>query len=130
MPHKTSVLPREKFRLIFRRRDRARKNIALDIIKSERLQRLGLGLAFHTLGDGVHVQLARHAQHVCDDGLPPALRTAAGKMPRVDAIGVSSAGVYIDNRIMVASLFIKVPDDAFEKRVKNMYLDAAREIAE
>ena len=61
-------------------------------------------------------------------GIVEALRTAAGKMPRVDAIGVSSAGVYIDNRIMVASLFIKVPDDAFEKRVKNMYLDAAREI--
>ena len=32
-------------------------------------------------------------------------------MPRVDAIGVSSAGIYIDNRAMVASLFLKVPKD-------------------
>ena len=37
-----------------------------------------------------------------------AMKTAASKMPRVDCIGVSSAGVYVDNKIMVASLFIKV----------------------
>ena len=58
------------------------------------------------------------------------MKTAASHMPRVDAIGVSSAGVYIDNKIMVASLFIKVSDEDFEKRVKNMYLDVAREIGE
>ena len=38
-----------------------------------------------------------------------AFKTAASKMPRVDAIGVSSAGVFIGNAPMVASLFIKVP---------------------
>lgn len=37
-------------------------------------------------------------------------------MPRVDAIGVISAGIYIDNRVMVASLFIKVPDDQFKSQ--------------
>jgi predicted NBD/HSP70 family sugar kinase len=47
----------------------------------------------------------------------------------VDAIGVSSAGVYIDNRIMVASLFLKVPKDQFEKRVKSMYLDVAKDLS-
>ena len=51
-------------------------------------------------------------------------------MPRVDAIGVSSAGVYIDNRIMVASLFLKVSDEDFERKVKNMYLDVAKELGE
>ena len=51
-------------------------------------------------------------------------------MPRVDAIGVSSAGVYIDNRIMVASLFLKVGKEDFEKKVKNMYIDVAKEIGE
>ena len=44
-------------------------------------------------------------------GILEAMKTAASKMPRVDAIGVSSAGVYVDNRIMVASLFIKVGDE-------------------
>ena len=64
------------------------------------------------------------------EGILSAMKTAASKMPRVDAIGVSSAGVYIDNRIMVASLFLKVSDEDFDKKVKNMYLDVAREIGE
>ncbi len=63
-------------------------------------------------------------------GILDAMKTAASKMPRVDAIGVSSAGVYIDNRIMVASLFLKVSDDDFDKKVKNMYLDVAKELGE
>ena len=54
----------------------------------------------------------------------------ADNMPRVDAIGVSSAGVYIDNRIMVASLFLKVSEEDFDKKVKNMYLDVAKEIGD
>lgn len=58
------------------------------------------------------------------------MKTAASHMPRVDAIGVSSAGVYIDNKIMIASLFLKVSDEDFEKKVKTMYLDVAREIGE
>ena len=63
-------------------------------------------------------------------GILEAMKTAASKMPRVDAIGVSSAGVYIDNKIMVASLFLKVSDEDFEKKVKTMYLDVAKEIGE
>ncbi len=63
-------------------------------------------------------------------GILDAMKTAASKMPRVDAIGVSSAGVYVDNRIMVASLFLKVSDEDFDKKVKNMYIDVAREIGE
>ena len=64
------------------------------------------------------------------NGILEAMKTAASHMPRVDAIGVSSAGVYIDNRIMVASLFLKVSDEDFERKVKNMYLDVAKEIGE
>ena len=64
------------------------------------------------------------------EGIKEAMKTAASHMPRVDAIGVSSAGVYVDNRIMVASLFLKVSDDEFDKKVKNMYLDVAKEIGE
>lgn len=63
-------------------------------------------------------------------GILDAMKTAASKMPRVDAIGVSSAGVYIDNRIMVASLFLKVSDEEFDKKVKNMYIDVAKELGE
>lgn len=63
-------------------------------------------------------------------GILEAMKTAASHMPRVDAIGVSSAGVYVDNRIMVASLFLKVNDEEFDRTVKNMYLDIAKEIGE
>ena len=64
------------------------------------------------------------------EGILNAMKTAASKMPRVDAIGVSSAGVYVDNRIMVASLFLKVSDEDFDKYVKNMYIDVAKEIGD
>ena len=64
------------------------------------------------------------------EGILSAMKTAASYMPRVDAIGVSSAGVYINNRIMVASLFLKVSDEDFEKHVKTMYLDVAKEIGD
>lgn len=50
-----------------------------------------------------------------------ALLTAAAKMPRVDAIGGSSAGIYIDNRPMAASLFRGVPRERFHE-VKNLFL--------
>ena len=63
-------------------------------------------------------------------GILEAMKTAASHMPRVDAIGVSSAGIYIDNRILTASLFRAVSDEDFDRRVKNMYLDVAREIGE
>ena len=63
-------------------------------------------------------------------GILEAMKTAASHMPRVDGIGISSAGVYIDNKIMVASLFLKVSDEDFEKRVKTMYLDVAKEIGD
>lgn len=43
------------------------------------------------------------------------LRKAASKLPRVDAIGGSSAGVIVSNRIMVASLFRAVPEARFHE---------------
>ncbi len=61
------------------------------------------------------------------DGIVAALKSAAEHMPRVDAVGVSSAGVYIDNRTMVASLFLKVPKDAFDAKVKDIYIRAIRD---
>lgn len=39
------------------------------------------------------------------------LRRAAEHLPRVDAIGGSSAGVIVDNRFMVASLLRSIPED-------------------
>ncbi|NLI52853.1 MAG: ROK family protein [Clostridiales bacterium] len=56
-----------------------------------------------------------------------AFRAAAEKMPRVDGIGVSSAGVFVGNSPMVSALFLKVPrsERAF---VKDIYNAAARAV--
>ena len=62
------------------------------------------------------------------EGIKSAFLSAAEKMPRVDAVGVSSAGVYIDNKIMVSSLFIKVPEADKKNHVQTMYLDIAKEL--
>jgi len=50
-------------------------------------------------------------------------RIQASHLPRVDAIGGSSAGIYIDNRVLVASLFRSVPEAVFEGEVKSMFHD-------
>jgi predicted NBD/HSP70 family sugar kinase len=63
-------------------------------------------------------------------GILDSIKTAASKMPRVDAIGVSSAGVYIDNRVMAASLFIKVPKHEFDLHVKDMFINIAKELGD
>ena len=60
-----------------------------------------------------------------------AFRTAASKMPRVDGIGVSSAGVFIGNAPMVSSLFIKVPrEKEIRSQVKTIFDRAAKEIGD
>ncbi|MCJ7751649.1 MAG: ROK family protein, partial [Armatimonadetes bacterium] len=56
-----------------------------------------------------------------------ALKAAAAKMSSVDAIGGSSAGVIINNRPMIASLFRGVPRDVFNAKVKRIFLDLAAE---
>ena len=49
------------------------------------------------------------------------LRQAQSKLPRLDAIGGSSAGIYVDNRPMVASLFRGIPADRFDA-IRSMFL--------
>ena len=55
------------------------------------------------------------------------LKLAAQHLPRVDAIGGSSAGIYIDNRVMVASLFRAVPAAIYADRVKPLFLNLQKE---
>jgi predicted NBD/HSP70 family sugar kinase len=57
------------------------------------------------------------------DQIMESLRSAAAHLPRVDAIGGSAAGVYVNNRVKVASLFRGVPPALFETRVKDIFLE-------
>ncbi len=65
------------------------------------------------------------------DEIVAAFKTAASKMPRVDGIGVSTAGVLIGNAPMVSSLFIKVPrEKEVRKLVHTIFDRAATEIGD
>jgi predicted NBD/HSP70 family sugar kinase len=57
------------------------------------------------------------------DQIMDSLKKAAQHLPRVDAIGGSSAGVYVNNRVRVASLFRGVPAPAFDRRIRDLFLE-------
>lgn len=61
------------------------------------------------------------------EGILDSFRTAASKMPRVDAIGVSSAGVFVGNAPMISSIFYCVPRDRWSE-VKTVFDRAAAAI--
>jgi len=59
--------------------------------------------------------------HYQYEGIKHSIQRAIDHMPKVDAIGGSSAGVYINNRAMVASLFRGIPKDDFEAHIKPIF---------
>jgi predicted NBD/HSP70 family sugar kinase len=68
-----------------------------------------------------HADPEYHYREIADS-----LRAAAAHLPRVDAIGGSSAGIYINNRPMVASLFRAVPPENYGE-VRNLFVRIQRE---
>ena len=63
------------------------------------------------------------------EGILDSFRTAASKMPRVDGIGVSSAGVFVGNAPMISSIFYCVPRERWDE-VKTVFDRAAAEIGD
>ena len=61
------------------------------------------------------------------NGILDAFKTAASKMPRVDGIGVSSAGVFVGNAPMVSSIFYCVPRERWNE-VKTVFDRAGAQI--
>lgn len=59
---------------------------------------------------------AYHAHHI-----RTATAAAAEHLPRIDAIGGSAAGIYVDNRPRAASLFRAVSREAFVQRVEPIF---------
>ena len=57
------------------------------------------------------------------EGVQDYLLRAAAHLPRVDAIGGSSAGVYVNNEVRAASLFRGVSESDFETRIKRMFFE-------
>lgn len=61
------------------------------------------------------------------DGIRDSLQRAAGKLPHVDAIGGSAAGIYVDNEPRVASLFRGIGKGQFEAKVRSIFLTLQNE---
>ena len=60
-------------------------------------------------------------------GIRHSLDLAASHLPRVDAIGGSSAGVYVNNKVRIASLFRGITDaNIFDSQVRDIFLDLAK----
>jgi len=59
------------------------------------------------------------AYHI--EGIHQSLSRAAAHLPRVDAIGGSAAGVYVNNEVRVASLFRGIPPDVFERDIRRLF---------
>ena len=57
------------------------------------------------------------------DGIHDSLKRAAVHLPRVDAIGGSAAGVYVNNEVRVGSLYRAVPRDLFDSRVRRLFFE-------
>ena len=55
------------------------------------------------------------------EGVQDSLKRAAAKLPRVDAIGGSAAGVYVNNEVRVGSIFRGVEQDNFNTHIRRMF---------
>ena len=59
------------------------------------------------------------AYHI--EGVHDSLKRAAAHLPRVDAIGGSAAGVYVNNEVRTASLFRGITPELFERDIRRMF---------
>jgi predicted NBD/HSP70 family sugar kinase len=66
----------------------------------------------------------RHATdpHYHYQGVMDSIRRAAERLPRLDAVGGSAAGVYINNRVRVGSLYRGVPPQDFAEKIAPLFL--------
>ena len=64
------------------------------------------------------------------NGIVAALKESQQNLPHVDAIGISSAGLVENNRVLAAQLYQKVPKDLFDSKVRDIWFRAVKEIGE
>lgn len=62
------------------------------------------------------------------DGIMDSLGRAAAHLPRVDAIGGSAAGVYVDNEPRVGSLFRGISEEDFRREIRPIFKNIRHEM--
>ena len=61
--------------------------------------------------------------HYHYDGILDSMKRAAAHLGRVDAIGVSTAGIVMNDEVAQSNLFIKVPKEAQKEYVRSIFKD-------
>ena len=64
------------------------------------------------------------------NGIVSALKESMQHLPRLDAIGISSAGLISNNRILYAQLYQMVPKELFDLKGREIYFRAVKEIGD
>jgi len=62
------------------------------------------------------------------EGIMDSFSKACEHLPTVDGVGISTAGIVVDNKIKVAALFLKVSKENYEKKIKNIYVDCVKNL--
>lgn len=62
------------------------------------------------------------------EGVMDSIRRAASRLPRLDAVGGSAAGVYIANRVRVGSLYRGVSQKEFDEKIAGLFLRIRSEL--
>lgn len=62
------------------------------------------------------------------EGVMDSIRRAASHMPRLDAVGGSAAGVFVNNRVRAASLYRGVSKEDFEEKIAPLFLRIRKEL--
>jgi len=62
------------------------------------------------------------------DAILSAIRQAAKSIGHVDAIGVSAAGVYVNNRVRVASIFRGIDEATFDEQIGDLFIHIRNEM--
>ncbi len=60
--------------------------------------------------------------------LKKVIMTEMQALPQTHSLGVSTAGVVIENQFRVASIFINISDEDFSKYIKNIFIDICQEL--
>ena len=60
-------------------------------------------------------------------GIKDSLNRAAAHLPKVDAIGGSAAGVYVNNEVRASSLFRGLSHEQFDKTIRPLFIELKKE---
>ena len=64
------------------------------------------------------------------EGILDSVTRAAAHLPKVDAIGVSTAGIVVDNELMIASLYYSVPEEKLNDNATGVYKRVAKQFGD